>query len=71
MRLRALLCIPAGHHWQADPDSYEVEPILRCTRCGRRLDVGAETRGITPWLGRRPSGTGAITGQTGRDGRPM
>jgi hypothetical protein len=57
MKLKALICVPRGHKWSTDTGSYDSEPILRCTRCGRTRDAGAETRdrsrnpgNVTPWL---------------------
>lgn len=44
MSLKALLCIPLGHRWTAKSDTFDAEPLLHCSRCGRTRDVGAETR---------------------------
>ena len=44
MKLKALVCVPLGHKWSTDTGSHGSEPILRCMRCGRTRDVGAETR---------------------------
>jgi hypothetical protein len=70
MSLKALLCVPLGHRWHTDPDSTEAYPLLRCERCGRQRNMGAETRDMTPWTGRGHSATGQMSGGTGRDGRP-
>ena len=31
-----LLCAVAGHRWHMVESSTEVEPVLECSRCGRR-----------------------------------
>ena len=46
MKIGAILCVPLGHRWHtvattgpvADPN-----PVLECSRCGRRRDVVAGT----------------------------
>ncbi|HLY93630.1 MAG TPA: hypothetical protein VKP14_02185 [Gaiellaceae bacterium] len=70
MHLKAILCVPIGHHWETDTDSAGTEPILRCTRCGRHRNMGNEMRDMTPWTGRGRSPTGRMSGGVGRDGRP-
>jgi hypothetical protein len=70
INVKAIVCVPLGHRWVTDTESFEAEPILRCARCGRHRDMGAETRDLTPWTGRGASPTGMMSGRTGRDGRP-
>ena len=36
MRVGALLCAVVGHKWHVDEASTEIEPVLRCGRCGRK-----------------------------------
>jgi hypothetical protein len=67
---KAIICVPLGHRWETDTESHEVEPILRCARCGRHRNMGSEMRNATPWTGRSASPTGRMSGGTGRDGRP-
>ena len=70
MQVKAALCVPLGHRWTTASESFDAEPLLHCTRCGRTRDMGSETRDMTPWTGRTPSSTGRMSGGTGRDGRP-
>jgi hypothetical protein len=66
MRAGVILCAVIGHRWHVDETSTEVEPVIRCDRCGateiapdstafgRRLE--AETRAdraLGPFGGRR------------------
>ena len=44
MNLKAIVCVPLGHKWSTDTGSYDSEPIIRCKRCSRVRDIGAETR---------------------------
>ena len=70
MSFKAILCVPLGHRWHEAADIVETYPVLRCQRCGRLRNMGAETRGFTPWTGRGSSPTGPMSGGVGRDGRP-
>jgi hypothetical protein len=70
VNLKALLCVPLGHKWAEATDVVETYPVLRCGRCGRLRNMGAEARGVTPWTGRGASPTGQMSGRVGRDGRP-
>ena len=70
MNAKGILCVPLGHKWTTLSETFDVEPLLHCTRCGRVRDMGNETRGVTPWTGRGASPTGRMSGGTGRDGRP-
>lgn len=45
MRLRALLCVPLGHHWAAADDEYETFPVLRCARCSHERKLAPGTAG--------------------------
>jgi hypothetical protein len=51
MKLRAVLCVPLGHHWHpiASDTPY---PVLECDRCGRTRELTAESRGPEGWMAR-------------------
>lgn len=55
MSLKAILCVPLGHKWTTQTTSYDVEPLLRCTRCGRIRDMGNEARDLEPGRRGRPA----------------
>jgi len=70
VKAKAILCVALGHHWTTHSETFDSEPLLYCTRCGRHRDMGNETHGFTPWMARGASPIGRMSGQTGRDGRP-
>jgi hypothetical protein len=67
---KALLCMPLGHRWSEAADVEAPYPVLRCERCGRTMELTAETHDAVPWEGRMPSPQGTWSGRTGPDGRP-
>lgn len=51
MRLKAVLCVPAGHKYHpARTDT--PYPVLECERCGRVMEMTAESMGPEGWLSR-------------------
>jgi hypothetical protein len=52
VKTKPLLCIPMGHRWQLAEEIHEIQPTLRCSRCGcvRKL---APQRGDLSTLGLR------------------
>jgi hypothetical protein len=44
MRLKAVLCIPLGHKWEAAPEADTPHPLMRCKRCRRTTIFSDETR---------------------------
>jgi hypothetical protein len=38
MKIRAILCVPLGHHWHKVPTPDPLT-VLQCSRCGRRREV--------------------------------
>jgi hypothetical protein len=33
------VCMVVGHHWEPDPASKEIYPVLLCRRCGKRREL--------------------------------
>ncbi len=51
MRLKGMICAPVGHRWQpARTDT--PYPVLECERCGRVMEMTAESAGPEGWLDR-------------------
>ncbi|HKT44267.1 MAG TPA: hypothetical protein VJQ85_05655 [Gaiellaceae bacterium] len=51
MRSVALLCVPIGHKWRpARTDT--PYPVLECERCGRLMEMTAESMGAEGWTSR-------------------
>lgn len=61
MNAKVVVCIVAGHRWAADADVHEPYPVLRCSRCGRRQKLAAETMRPEGWAER--AGRGARAGR--------
>jgi hypothetical protein len=38
MKIKAILCVPLGHHWHTVATS-DPFPVLECSRCGRHREV--------------------------------
>jgi hypothetical protein len=49
VRLRALICVVAGHSWRPTDDDYDGVAYLRCRRCGRERVLSEETFEAEPW----------------------
>jgi hypothetical protein len=54
IKAKAFLCVPFGHKWSTESGSFDSGLVLRCKRCGRTRDAGAETRDRS----RNPGGIG-------------
>ena len=44
MNAKAIVCVVVGCRWETTPDDYETFTVLTCKRCGRRQELGADTR---------------------------
>ena len=55
MNAKMIVCVPLGHKWATDEKSFGVEPILRCSRCGRTRNMGNEVHGLEPGRRGRPT----------------